>query len=440
VADRTYKLDEVYGVARDLPINYVTRDAVDERFVESLARERHIVVFGSSKQGKTSLRKHTLKDDDYIVVMCSNKWTNLLPLHTAILKAAGYIVEQSETRTASGHQKIKATLGAKVGLPFVGGAKGEIEGSADSTTMKATTEAPLELDPLDVNDIISTLDALGFSKFIVLEDFHYLPEDTQRDFAVALKAFHEQSSLCFIVVGVWLDENRLIQYNGDLTERLISVNADAWSPAQLLSVIEGGEELLNVEVDSKFRSELIAGCFESVSVVQETCHQICEDAEVFSTQGEHKVVGEGLDAASVIHVVVEKQSARYNTFLQNFAAGFQTTELEMYRWLLLPVLRASSPQLEKGLSYTDIRQTISANHPTGELNAGNITQALKSIASLQVKLRIQPIILDYDQSTRRITVVDRGFLIWLGHQDRTLLLAEAELPTQVEDPAQLGAF
>jgi hypothetical protein len=50
------------------------------------------------------------------------------------------------------------------------------------------------------------------------------------------------------------------------------------------------------------------------------------------------------------------------------------------------------------------------------------------VASLQVKVSITPIILDYDQTDRKLKVVDRGFLIWLGHQDRTELLAEAELP------------
>jgi hypothetical protein len=46
-----HRLDEVYGVARDLPINYVTRQGVDGEFVASLTRDKHIVVFGSSKQG-----------------------------------------------------------------------------------------------------------------------------------------------------------------------------------------------------------------------------------------------------------------------------------------------------------------------------------------------------------------------------------------------------
>lgn len=435
-----HKLDDVYGVARDLPINYVEREAVDGTFVSSLARDRHIVVFGSSKQGKTSLRKHTLQDDDYEVVTCSNKWTSLIPLHSAILKAAGYTVEQATTRTATGTQKISAKLGAKIGLHFLAEAKGEVAGEAGSERSTSKTTQPLELDPLDVNDIISALDVAGFKKFIVLEDFHYLPEETQRDFSVALKAFHEQSKLCFIVVGVWLDENRLIGYNGDLTERLIAVNADAWSREQLSEVIAEGERLLNVQIDPIFRQELLNDCLESVSVVQEACHKICESAGVALTVEERVTVGEGIKATVVIHDVVEKQSARYNSFLQDVAAGFQPTDLKMYRWLLLPVLRATSEELENGLSFTHIRQTISASHPEGTINAGNITQALKSIASLQVKLGIQPIILDYNQSTKRLTVVDRGFLIWLGQQDRTMLLADAELPTEVADPAQLSAL
>jgi hypothetical protein len=70
-----HRLDDVYGVARDVPINYVARELVDGEFVLNLARDKHIVVFGSSKQGKTCLRKSNLNDTDYIVVTCSNKWT-----------------------------------------------------------------------------------------------------------------------------------------------------------------------------------------------------------------------------------------------------------------------------------------------------------------------------------------------------------------------------
>jgi len=424
-----HRLNDVYGIARDLPLNYEPRELVDEVFVNNLTRDKHIVVFGSSKQGKTSLRKYNLEDDDYVVVTCSNRWTTLGPLHTAILKAAGYTVEQGTTKTADGSFKITVKAEGKAGLPLIAQAKAGGEAAGEVGIGKQTTTAPLELDPVDVNDIIAALKQLAFTKFIVLEDFHYLPDDTQRDFAVALKAFHEGSDLCFIVVGVWLDKNRLIQHNGDLTGRVIGVNADAWTRAELLAVIDKGEALLNITFDHAFKEGLTADCFESVSVVQEACHRVCEEAGIAATQDEPRVVGDGVDPATVIRDVVDTQSARYSSFIQNFADGFQDTELEMYRWLLLPVLVASPQDLEAGLTYTQIRKLISAHHPKGEINPGNVTQALQSTASLQVsKMKIKPIILDFDQSKRRLTVVDRGFLPWLGHQDRLELLELAGLP------------
>lgn len=233
-----HRTADVYGIGRELPLNYVSRKAVDEYFIANLTRDKHLIIYGSSKQGKTSLRKHCLRDDDYIVIHCSNKW-GVAELHTAILKRVGYEVTQASTRTTSGRNKIVAAFKASI-LGIGVDATGEKE---ESKTNSVTT-APLELDPEDVNDIISALK--GFSKFIVLEDFHYLPIDTQRDFAVALKAFHEQSKLSFIIVGVWLEEGRLTVYNGDLTGRIVGINADRWTDGELREVIAAGEALLNI--------------------------------------------------------------------------------------------------------------------------------------------------------------------------------------------------
>jgi len=52
-----------------------------------------------------------------------------------------------------------------------------------------------------------------------------------------------------------------------------------------------------------------------------------------------------------------------------------------------------------------------------------------------VKLGIKPIILDYDLSTRRLNIVDRGFLIWLDSQGQQRLLQELELPQYPHLPA-----
>ncbi|MDQ6945788.1 MAG: hypothetical protein M3256_05820 [Actinomycetota bacterium] len=421
----------MFGISRDVPLTYIPRPTVDGLLIDNLTRDKHIVIFGSSKQGKTCLRKYNLKDEEYIVVTCSNTWS-LAQLHSAILKAAGYVIEQTTTRTIGGGTKISAKLSGRLrlGIAEIGGDIGSDDAADDKTEV---TEKTLELDPADVNDIIAALEEVDFSGFIVLEDFHYLPDEAQLDFAVALKAFHEASNYSFIVVGVWLDQNRLIQFNGDLTGRVVAVNADAWAATELEAVMAAGESLLNITFDERFKAELVGGCFDSVSVVQETCHRACELAGVFSTSERTTGVGGDISASELIREVVDQQSARYNTFVANFSEGFQVSELEMYKWLLAPVLLADSDTLEGGIAYNSIRTTIDQYHPRGPINPGNITQALQSTASLQARFNIKPIILDYDQTKRRLNVVDRGFLVWLKYQDFADLVSSAGLP------ATLGA-
>lgn len=411
------KASEVFGISRDLPLNYVERDSADTKLVDNLARDKHLVIFGSSKQGKTSLRKHALNEEDAVVVHCSNKWS-IADIHSAILKKVGFELTQSTSKTTSGKSKIFAKISATI---FGGGAEGGAETEREEAL--TATKAPLELDPEDVNDIILALHSVGFNRYIVLEDFHYLPLDTQKDFSVALKAFHEESKYCFIIVGVWLEENRLSVYNGDLTGRLTPIDADKWEESELRQAIEAGEAHLNVNFSDEFVDELLKNCFNSIYIVQESCYQCCVANDVNSTLKQRREIGTRNQAEEIVTAVVNQQTGRFNSFITQFADGFQTTALEMYRWLLYPVLTADVGDLQKGLRLNSITKALQAKHPNGkELNPGNVTQALQSTAALQVKKSVKPIILDYDQTNLRLRVVDSGFLIWLNKQDRNELL------------------
>jgi len=417
------KAAEVYGISRELPLNYVVRKSADERLLSSLTRDKHLVIYGSSKQGKTSLRKHCLQDSDYIVVQCSNKWS-IEDINAAVLKQAGFELTQSTKTTVQG----KAKLHAKIGLTLFGkGVEGGGEGEASRA--KEVVKAGLDLDPADVNDIIAALQQIGFSKFIVLEDFHYLQLETQKDFSIALKAFHENSKFCFIIVGVWLEENRLTTFNGDLDGRVASINADHWDSGELEDVISTGETLLNISFTKEFKLRLLQNCYDSVYVVQEVCYRACDRSKIYETQTALREIGGDLDAAKIVKEVVDAGKGRFHSFINLFSEGFQTTELQMYRWILYPLLTAKTQDLEKGLKFSLIRATLQEVHPQRkELNPGNISQALHSSASLQVKKGIKPIIIDYDTANTVLRVVDKSFLIWLAQQDRNELLELAGLP------------
>ncbi|MCC6596288.1 MAG: hypothetical protein IT477_07280, partial [Rhodanobacteraceae bacterium] len=357
------KASEVFGISRDLPLNYVERRSADNKLVDNLTRDKHLVIFGSSKQGKTSLRKHALNEEDAVVVHCSNKWS-IADIHSAILKKVGFELTQSTSKTTAGKSKIFAKISATI---FGGGAEGGAETEREEAS--TATKAPLELDPEDVNDIILALHSVGFDRYIVLEDFHYLPLDTQKDFSVALKAFHEESKYCFIIVGVWLEENRLSVYNGDLTGRLTPIDADKWEESELRQAIEAGEAHLNVKFSDEFVGELLKDCFNSIYIVQESCYQCCVTNNVGSTLEQQREIGTKTQAEEIVADVVNQQTGRFNSFITQFADGFQSTTLEMYRWLLYPVLTADVGDLQQGLRLNAITKTLQAKHPNGrELN------------------------------------------------------------------------
>lgn len=421
---QTAKTREVYGVNRDLPLNYVERKKVDDIFVNNLSRDKHVVIYGSSKQGKTSLRKHCLNDDDFIVISCLNTMT-LADLHGAILKAAGYRIEQTSTKTIGGRTNYTAEFKGKGKVPLVLEAEGKASVSGEDASEDKKVYARLELDLHDVNDVITALEEIKFSDYVILEDFHYLPTDTQKNFAFALKAFHENAKICFIVIGVWREKNRLIYYNGDLSDRVVSIDVDEWSADELRQVISAGEALLNVQFDEQFSAAVINHAFDSVHLVQEACVRVCDLEGVSETLKQHRMVGVGSDAPALIKSIVNEQAGRYSAFIANFSEGFQTTGLEMYKWVLYSVVSSATQTLAKGLRRNEIATAIKKKHPQGTgLNEGNITQALQNIASLQVQKNVRPIILDYDQTTRVLNVVDRSFLIWLAYQDHHEILQE----------------
>ena len=226
-----------------------------------------------------------------------------------------------------------------------------------------------------------------------------------------------------------MEENRLCVYNGDLTGRLLAINADKWTREELANVISIGEKLLNISFHDKFKDELLTTCFESVYIVQEACRLCCMAENVYATQEKWREIGENLACADIVSSVVNQQSGRFNSFLTQFSDGFQATALEMHKWLLYPILTGSLENIEKGTRQDEIRSILHSVHPKGsDLNSGNVTQSLQSVSSLQIKKDIKPIVLDYDQTNLRLRIVDKSFLIWLSKQDRMLLLDLVGLP------------
>src|SRR5690606_24853044 len=181
---------------------------------------------------------------------------------------------------------------------------------------------------------------------------------------------------------------------------------------------------LNVTINEEEQKKLIEKSLNNVYVVQEVCYELCIENNI-KEQADTNIVLNCNNIDQIISKVISQHSGRYNNLITNISEGFQVTELEMHKWIMYAILKSDIQKLEDGLKRSEINTLLQSEHPKKQdLNPGNLTQALKSIASLQVRKNIIPIIIDYDSSNLKLNIVDKGFLIWLSDQNIDDLISE----------------
>jgi (2Fe-2S) ferredoxin len=403
-----FSAKEVFGVQnRSTPLNYVLRDDVDSRFQKAIGDREHVVVFGGSKQGKTSLRRTYVDDSQCLIVPVSGTW-KLSDLFDRILAGCGIQLRSATKKKLAG----KGNVTARVSVPkFV-----EIGVGAEIGGERERSLRDYEVNPSDASDIVRLLTDIDFAKIIVIEDFHYLPSDTQRDFSLALKTIIEHSDIKFIVIGVWLGTDKLQTYNGDLIGRIVCINADKWSDSELAKVISKGADLLNVEFEGEVSNSIVRHARGSVHLVQEICLRICEMEGVLRTSATRQSLGRFADINRIAKDVVQGYTDRYEGILRGVAAAARADPERMEAWCLRAAIKHAI-FLEGGLSVDVVKNFVSEHHPRGnQFRKPRITAGIRALVATQLKLGVRPIVLDFDANSGLLKCVDRGLLLWLEHQ------------------------
>jgi hypothetical protein len=75
-------------------------------FVGHLVGDKHLCIYGSSKQGKTALRKKHISETQAVVVVCDRSWTSI-DVFAAILKAANCVVQKKADHPSIGALTIR---------------------------------------------------------------------------------------------------------------------------------------------------------------------------------------------------------------------------------------------------------------------------------------------------------------------------------------------
>lgn len=412
-------VEDVFGVSGKQVASYVERVHVDDKFKDALRTDKQIIVYGSSKQGKTALVKKYIPYEDNILISLSPK-TTLKDIYQSILRKSGVVLKTSYTEGTGDTTKVKSKASIQGAVAMV--MKGKVEVGLEKDRTAKTDE---QFDEIEFNlelpdDVADLIHRVGHKKVVILENFHYLPEELQRTFAYDLRTFQDLK-IRFIILGVWKEANRLAQYNGELQDRVYEIPVEPWIEDDFREIARKGEELLNIKFATVILEQCIENAFSSVGVFQELLKNTCFESGVVNKQSSSTFL-ENLDAFErAITSKTEEYSGRHLRNLESIACGngVQISKDKplpyfLQYYIVMHILEIGYRGLNGGITKEALLHGIKqVHHRKDELKGAQLTAVLKGLTELQANKGISPPVIAYDSNSRQLKVVDSTFYFFL---------------------------
>ena len=438
-----HSTNDVFGVRSSLIMSYVDRHAVDRAFGDAISSGNEVIVYGSSKQGKTSLILRHLDEKKYVKVECSPQ-TQPIDIYKSALRQLGVKFIESETTEDKYEHGGKIAGGFKVRIPFIGETSVSPEVSDKEATGTGRKFSYVEFNLALAQDVSELLKEHGRGKYLILENFHYLSQEVQEKLAFDLRVFQDQG-IIFIILGIWREANRLVQFNGDLLDRITEIPVEPWSHFDFQKVIKKGADLLNVDF-YEVEADLISCSFDSIGVLQELCKYCCMEANVNHTSPTTVKI-ERAHLAAAIDRKQRDYGVRHIKNFEAFADILKRTSSQSGKpslafpyYFIKLLLTTDFTSIEQGLKRGLLLEAIrKMHHRPDDVRSGDLGAFLHNITQHQVGKRIQPPFVDYDRVGKVLKIIDSSLYFFLRHCDRESILDDLDAPfTEAEDSDGAG--
>ena len=214
--------------------------------------------------------------------------------------------EVSDSRKFSA--EIKA--GGEAGIPLVTKGKAEATGGFNKSHEKKKTTEPIGRSAGSLAFLADAIKKSG--RRVVIEDFHYIPETSKKEFAVEIKGLLEYGA-SFILVGAWEEPHVLVAYNGDLSGRVDEINL-RWTDAELFKVLELGQDALNISFAPHLTREMVADSSGNIGLLQRIAEKLCLQANIFRSVLERFPIDDHNLLARARAEICQEEAQRYRRF------------------------------------------------------------------------------------------------------------------------------
>lgn len=430
-------LNEVFGVSPNQILSYVERDNIDSKFTQSLCTGNHIVVYGASKQGKTALVSRHLPYDENIVVRLTPS-TNISDIYSSVLRQSDIEIEISHTNESASNMSATVGIKAKAKLLIFGEGEASSSGTLGSKEAISQSYQTIPFNLALAQDVSELLHKINFDKKIILENFHYLDEEKQRELSFDLRTFQE-TGILFVILGVWRKKDRLRIYCTDLTDRVDDIPVEPWIEENFKQVIFNGSKELNISFSKSIISQFISNSFGSIGVLQEILKACCKAADIKEThQGTTRNLSDDKFAVAALDEKRDEYRENHQQSLELLASGNITHSkgkdkipLHLPYYLVRVIAQQGYSGINGGLSRADITESIKKmHHRPNDVRPSDISNLLHNLSSLQFKKKLNPPLMDYDQGKKSLFAIDSTFFYFLKNSD--LNEFEEELPSPID--------
>lgn len=391
-----YKLKDVFIPVGLADLTFVRRPRL-ERAVRSweLSEAKHLLIFGHSKSGKTSLWNKYVDKKRVIKIPCSATKT-LRDVYSEILYELNSFYQTEITQTQGRTASLKAELCALVGIGK-GTINAQLSDSHNTTNKQARISEPNIACTLVIKFLNDT------NKIIVLEDFHYATPELKNELSEDLKAFSDEKCP-WILVGVQHKTSELLSYNLDLQQRIAEIPVEGFSDDELREIIGLGEIALNLEFSNEIKQRIVIESFYSASIVQNICQRICLLQNITNTQRQTKQITDISIVERACKEIAEETKSYYSRAVKNIALGGRTdASTEKYKWFLKIIKEKDIT--ERGLKNTEVYSYIKQlGHDS--IQQGSVTSGLKYLPKLLRKNNL-PTFFDFDSGSNTFYLLDK---------------------------------
>lgn len=371
-----------------------------------------LAITGPTKSGKTVL-VHSKLDSRKSCWISGGQIENINNFWEAIIqKYEGYT---DYIKTESDSTELIDESGMDNGLDLKLVKIGGKISSTESSTTEVSISRSRRLSPISISTRLLTD---NIKDPLIIDDFHYIAQETQKRIIRYLKDL-VFNGLRVIIISVPHRAYDAVKVEREMTGRLTQMEIPIWEKEELECIMQLGFNELNVEVPQELIDSFAKESFGSPHLTQDFCYKFCNKNGIKETLKSKKILEKltceseffsefASDASKVAFNCLSK-GPRHRTDRKERTFVDGTTG-DIYQAILLAIAKTGP---KTSLTYGEIRSALRYILRDQIPEAHEITRVLDMMTEISKKYIEGEPIVDYDKELSTLYISDPFFAYYL---------------------------